>query len=105
MASGACVTVVAAVHGTTVPTNAAADQVIVTTASATGAWKTVADTSAGGLALTYTPSTHSFGTIAVPASLNFAEPETPSRNDQRLERNLHARSYSEPIGELELFRE
>lgn len=65
------------VNGTSVPTNSAADQALVTTASATGAWKALADTSAGGLAETYNTTTHAFGTIAV-LSGNFADAEVPS---------------------------
>jgi len=75
--SGSNAVTVARVNGTTVPTNSAADQVLTTTASATGAWKSLADTSAGGLAETYNTSTHAFGTIAV-ISGSFADAETPS---------------------------
>jgi hypothetical protein len=52
---------VARVNGTTVPTNSAADQTIVTTASATGAWKALpscADT--GGNHLNYDTTAHAF---------------------------------------------
>jgi hypothetical protein len=65
------------VNGTTVPTNSAADQLVVTTASATGAWKTLADTSAGNLAETYNTTTHAFGTISV-LSGTFADAEVPT---------------------------
>lgn len=65
------------VNGTTVPTNSAADQVLDTTGSATGAWKTLGDTSAGNLAETYNASTHAFGTIAILTG-TFADNETPS---------------------------
>jgi hypothetical protein len=65
------------VNGTTVPTNSAADQVLDTTASATGAWKTLGDTSAGGLAETYNATTHAFGTIAI-ISGTFSDNEVPS---------------------------
>jgi hypothetical protein len=65
------------VNGTSVPTNAAADQVVVTTSSATGAWKTISGTEAGGLAVTYNATTHAFGTIAVVAG-TFADNETPT---------------------------
>src|ERR1039458_7008906 len=51
--SGSNVVTCAKVNSTTVPTNSASDQVLETTASATGAWKTIGDTSAGGLAETY----------------------------------------------------
>lgn len=65
------------INATTVPTNSASDQVLDTTASATGAWKTLGDTSAGGLAETYNATTHAFGTIAV-LSGTFADAEVPS---------------------------
>lgn len=64
------VVTVVKVNGTSVPTTTTVDQVAVTTASATALWKTIADTSAGGLALTYTPSTHAFGTIAVSGGIS-----------------------------------
>lgn len=75
--SGSNAVTVVKINGTTIGTNSAADQVIATTASATGAWKALADTSAGGLAETYNTSTHAFGTIAV-ISGTFSDNETPS---------------------------
>jgi hypothetical protein len=71
------VVTVAKVNGTSVPTNAAADQVLLTTASATGAWKTLSGTEAGGLALTYNATTHTWGTIAVVAG-TFVDNATPT---------------------------
>jgi hypothetical protein len=75
--SGSNAVTVVKVNGTTVPTNAAADQVIRTTSSGVATWGTLADTSAGGLAETYNTSTHAFGTISV-LSGSFADNETPS---------------------------
>lgn len=81
MASGACATVVAKINGTTVPTNAAADQVLQTTASATSAWKTLPDCQdATGNHLNYTVSTHTWscGTTSTGGVVpNFADSETP----------------------------
>lgn len=73
--SGSGVLTVAKVNGTSIPTNSAADQVAVTTASATGAWKTIPDCTAG--ALEYTQSTHAFscGTVLTGT---FADAETPT---------------------------
>lgn len=49
------------VNATTVPVNAAADQTIVTTAAATGAWKSVPDCDdSGGNHLNYDTTTHAF---------------------------------------------
>jgi hypothetical protein len=57
--AGGVATTVAKVNGTSVPTNAAADQVVVTTASATGAWKSIPDcTDTGGNHLNYATATH-----------------------------------------------
>lgn len=82
MSSGACVTVVAKINGTSVPTNAAADQVLQSTASATGAWKTVPDcTDSTGNHLNYTQSTHTWscGTTSSGGTVpNFADAEVPS---------------------------
>ena len=75
--SASNVVTVAQVNGTAVPVNAAADQVIVTTASQTGAWKTITGTEAGGLAVTYNATTHAFGTIAVLAG-TMVDNETPT---------------------------
>ncbi len=61
MTAGQTATVVPKVNGTSVPTNSAADQVIVTTASATGAWKTIADCDdTTGKHLNYDTTTHAF---------------------------------------------
>lgn len=49
------------INGTTVPINSAADQTLITTASATGAWKTWLDCNGAGDAVTYAVSTHSIG--------------------------------------------
>lgn len=59
--SGSNAVTVAKVNGTSVPTNAAADQVIVTTASATGAWKALPSCSnATTSKLLYDTTTHAF---------------------------------------------
>jgi len=49
---------VAKVNGTTVPVNSAADQILTTTASATGAWETASNCSAAGGVTQYSTSTH-----------------------------------------------
>lgn len=73
--SGSNVATVGAVNGTSVPTNSAADQIIVTTASAAGAWKSIPNCTSG--ALQYSTSTHTFscGTVLTGT---FSDAETPS---------------------------
>lgn len=56
-----------AFNGTTVPTNSAADQVLVTTASAVGAWTNVGNCGDGTHALAYATSTHTFSCQAITA--------------------------------------
>lgn len=68
-------TVVVAIHGTTVPINSAANQTLVTTASAVAAWETLpACTDTGGNHLNYNNSTQAFtcGTSSSTASLAFS---------------------------------
>lgn len=73
--SGSNAVTVVKVDGTSVPTNSAADQVIVTTASATGSWSSVPNCTSG--ALQYTTSTHLFscGTVLTGT---FSDAEVPS---------------------------
>jgi hypothetical protein len=73
--SGSNAVTVAKVNGTTVPTNAAANQLLLTTASATGAWATIPNCTAG--ALQYDNSAHTFacGTVLTGT---FADAEVPS---------------------------
>jgi len=101
--SGSNVATAVKINGTTVPTNAAADQVIVTTASATGAWKTLGDTSAGGLALTYNATTDTFGTIAV-LSGTFADNETPTGTINGVNDTFTVTTAPSPAASLQLFK-
>lgn len=73
--SGSNAVTVAKVNGTSVTTNSAADQALITTASATGAWASIPNCPSG--ALQYTTSTHTFacGTVLTGT---FADAETPS---------------------------
>lgn len=69
--NGSNVVTVAQVHGTTVPVNSAADQVLGTSASATGQWESIPNCGSGS-ALQYSTATHSFscgsaGQIDLPA--------------------------------------
>jgi hypothetical protein len=63
------------INGTSVPTNSAADQFLGTTASATGAWASIANcTDTGGNHLNYTTSTHLFscGTSSSGGAVTFS---------------------------------
>ena len=62
-------------NGTTIPTNSAADQALITTASATGGWATLPNCTAG--ALQYATASHTFscGTVLTGT---FADAEVPS---------------------------
>jgi hypothetical protein len=61
-------------NGTTVPVNSAADQTLVTTASATGAWTSIPNCTG---ALQYATSTHTFSCGAVLTG-TFADAEVPT---------------------------
>lgn len=65
--SGSNVVTVAKINGTTVPTNLAAHQVLVTTGVATGTWKTINDC---GTALTYSQAGDSFGCNPITTALS-----------------------------------
>ena len=58
--SGSNAVTVAKVNGTSVPTNSAADQVLLTTASTTGSWASIANCTASGGVLQYNTTTHAF---------------------------------------------
>ena len=62
-------------NGTTIPTNSAADQVLLTTSSATGAWVSIPNCPTG--AVQYSTSTHTFACGSI-LSGNFADDEIPS---------------------------
>jgi hypothetical protein len=67
--SGGVAVTVAKINGTSVPVNSAADQTLVTTASATGAWKSLVDcANDGGHAEVYSTSTHSYSCATISAS-------------------------------------
>jgi hypothetical protein len=72
--AGACGTTAAKIDGTTVPTNSASDQTLVTTASATGSWASIPNCTG---ALQYSTSTHTFscGTVLTGT---FSDNETPT---------------------------
>jgi len=73
--SGSNAVTVAKVNGTSVGTNAAADQVVVTTASATAAWTGMPNCTAG--AIQYATSTHTF-TCGTVLTGTFSDAEVPT---------------------------
>lgn len=72
--SGSNAVTVAKINGTSVTTNSAADQTIVTTASATATWASIPNCTG---ALQYSTSTHAFSCGSVPTG-SFADAETPT---------------------------
>ena len=74
--SGSNAVTVAKVNGTSVPTNSAADQTVVTTASATGSWATLPNCT-GTCVLQYSTSTHTYST-GTALTGSFADDETPT---------------------------
>lgn len=68
--TGSNLVAVVGLNGTTIPVNSSADQTIVTTSAATGAWKSLPNTSSNQF-LTYVTSTHSFGASTVPVTSVF----------------------------------
>jgi hypothetical protein len=67
VANGGAMTV-GKVNGTSVPTNSAADQVLLTTAAATGSWAALASCSGAGGVVNYNTSTHAFSCHTLAAS-------------------------------------
>lgn len=72
--AGACGTTAVKINGTTVGTNAAADQVLLTNASATGVWASVPNCTG---ALQYSTASHTFSCGSVLTG-TFSDNETPS---------------------------
>lgn len=70
--SGSTAAVVARINGTTVPTNSAADQALITNASATGTWATLPN----GI-VQYSTASHTFSAATVLTG-TFADNETPT---------------------------
>lgn len=66
--TGSVAATVVRVNGTTTPTNASADQTLVTTASAVGAWTSITNCGDATHALAYSTSTHLFSCQAITAT-------------------------------------
>lgn len=89
------------VNGTSVPTNAAADQVIVTTASATSAWKSVPNCTTG--ALEYATATHTFSCGAVLTGTQVFN-ETPSGTVNGVNTTFTLASAPSPAASLHFYK-
>ena len=71
----AAAAIVSKIDGTTVPVNSAADQTLVTTASATGAWKSLPLCGDASHGLSYDTATHTFGCQSITGTAgNVADP-------------------------------
>lgn len=97
--SGSNVVTVAKVNGTSVPTNSASNQIVVTTASATGGWETLPSCTSGALQYNNTTQTFSCGTVLTGS---FADNETPTGTCPTTTLTL-ANSPS-PVGSLDLYK-
>lgn len=87
------------INGTTVPTNSAADQVPVTTASATGSWASIPNCTG---ALQYSTSTHTFSCGAVLTG-TFADAETPSGTINGANTTFTLAHTPSPAADLQLY--
>jgi hypothetical protein len=99
--SGSNAVTVARVNGTSVGTNAAADQVIVTTASQTASWAAMPNCTAG--ALQYATSTHTF-TCGTVLTGTFADGEVPTGTINGANTSFTLAHTPNPAGSLELIK-
>ena len=99
---------VVGVNGTTVPTTASADQVLLTTASAVAAWKSIGNClDTGGQHLNYATSTHSFscGTSGGGASVAWSAILNPAGNlALTMGANTTTFTYNNSTGSSDLFK-
>jgi hypothetical protein len=99
--SGSNVVTVPKVNGTSVPTNAAADQALITTASQTGAWVTLPAGCAG--AINYVSASHTFTCVAVLTG-TFAPAEVPTGLINSANTTYTLAHTPSPAGSLELYK-
>jgi hypothetical protein len=99
--SGSNAVTVAKVNGTSVPTTSTADQLLLTTASATGAWKSIPNCTAG--AIQYTVATHaiSCGTVLTGS---FADAEVPTGTINGVNDTFTVANAPSPAGSLALYK-
>ncbi|MGA3295268.1 MAG: hypothetical protein ABSE45_14970 [Candidatus Acidiferrales bacterium] len=98
--SGSNVVTVAKVDGTSVPTNSAANQILVTTASATGGWSTIPNCTSG--ALQYNNTTQAFSCGAVLTG-TFSDAETPSGSINGSNTSFTLAHTPNPSADLQLY--
>jgi len=96
--SGSNAATVAKINGTSITTNSAADQTVVTTASATGTWATLPN----GV-VQYSTGTHSFSAATV-LSGTFADAETPSGTIDGSNAVFTLAHTPSPAGSLQLYK-
>lgn len=99
--SGSNAATVVKINGTTITTNSAADQTIITTASATAVYKTLPDCDNGALA--YDTTTHAFSCASVLTG-TFADNETPSGTVNGSNDTFTLAQTPSPAGSLVLFK-
>lgn len=87
-------------NGTTIPTNSAADQVLGTSASATGVWMTIPNCTAG--ALQYATSTHTW-TCGTVLTGTFADAEVPTGTINGVTTAFTLAHTPSPAGSLSCF--
>jgi hypothetical protein len=97
--SGSNAVTVAKINGTSIPTNSAADQLPVTTASATAAWATIPNCTG---ALAYSTSTHTFSCNTILTG-TFADAETPSGSINSSNVTFTLAHTPNPGGDLQLY--
>jgi hypothetical protein len=99
--SGSNVVTCAKVNSTTVPTNAAANQILGTSASATGVWITIPDCQSG--ALQFNATTHAFACGTVLTG-NFAPAEVPTGLINSSNTSYSLAHTPSPAASLELYK-
>lgn len=99
--SGSNAVTVAKVNGTSVDTNAAADQLIRTTASQTATWVSIPDCDAG--ALQYDTTAHTFACGSVLTG-TFVDLETPTGTINGSNDTFTLANSPSPAGSLQLFK-
>lgn len=99
--SGSNAVTVVNVNGTSVPTNSAADQTIVTTASATGSWKSIPNCTTG--AIQYATASHTFSCGAVLTG-TIVDNETPTGTINGVNTTFTLANTPSPTASVHLYK-
>lgn len=99
--SGSNAVTVIKINGTSVPTNSTADQLLLTTASATGGWATITNCPSGALA--YATASHTFSCVSVFTG-TFADNETPSGTINGVNDTFTVANTVSPAASLSLYK-